>query len=63
MKFNYDIKPDERECKAYIDENGDLVIRYDVEGKEVFMFGDCSFNPYNSIYRFYPGDSITITFE
>jgi hypothetical protein len=63
MKFTYDTKPDERECVAYIDDEGDLVIKEKEEGKCVLMFSESGFNLRESTHRFYPGDSITITFE
>lgn len=62
MKFTYNTKPAEHECVAYIDGEGDLIIRYNYDRK-VFFHIDDLFNIYNATHRFYPGDSITITFE
>lgn len=61
MKFTYDTNPADRECIAYISEDGSLVIK-ERRGNHVYMFYD-SFDPSDAIRRFYPGDSITITFE
>lgn len=61
MKFTYDTKPDERECKAYIDLEGDLVIK--CTGGSVVWTTKEGFKPTKALHRFYPGDSITITFE
>jgi hypothetical protein len=61
MKFTYDTNPDERECVAYIDDEGDLIIK-ERDGKTVYCL-DGAFDPSCDNHRFYPGDSITITFE
>jgi hypothetical protein len=61
MKLTYDTKPDERECVAYISGDGGLVIK-ERRGNHVYMVYD-SFDPSDATHRFYPGDSITITFE
>ena len=61
MKFTYNTNPDERECVAYIDKLGDLIIN-ETDGATVVIMG-YGFDPTKSTHRFYPGDSITITFE
>lgn len=68
MKFEYDGKENARECVAFIDENGNLVI-YDGTRKTCICHsGAVHQNPYTEHHqsgtkrKFYPGDKITITF-
>ena len=68
MKFTYNTKPDDRECVAYIDRDGDLRIRDERDGSVAFCSDDgvvigLPWQPSDALHRFYPGDSITITFE
>ena len=68
MKFTYD-KPDTdtRECVAYIDGEGDLII-WDCEGGNAIalVYGHAEsghdWTPSDATHKFYRGDSVTITF-
>lgn len=69
MKFEYEKKDDDdRECVAFIDADGDLILRvdrtkslwFDSRGGRAYEFG--KFNDQAATHRFYRGDSITITF-
>ena len=69
MKFDYETKLDERECVAYIDVDGDLMILNAGVGttwvlKDGALYKDhlSHFNPSEATRRFCPGDKITITF-
>ena len=66
MKFEYSKKDDVRECVAYID-NWGIVIKDNEGAVCIFDDGsgverDAGWNPKDAKHRFYPGDSITITF-
>lgn len=69
MKFEYNTPDTEtRECVAYIDGDGDLMIRTPT-GKCIWMDynGNAEhhrfeFNPDIATHKFYRGDSVTITF-
>ena len=70
MKFEYEKKDDDRECVAFIDDAGDLIVRmggtgavwFDRHGG-VYNFGEWNDELNRSAaHRFYRGDSITITF-
>lgn len=73
MKFEYGNKQDDRECVAFIDGDGDLCIKASGPDDVIWMtsFG-CNYSekPCNkfsdqaevAFKRFYPGDTITITF-
>ena len=73
MRFDYENKQDDRECVAYIDEEGDLVINnrnHYNHGGAVYLTKEGrtgehgrGFNPSEAIHKFYPGDSITLSFE
>lgn len=65
MKFEYEVKQDNRECVAYIDDDGDLVVKND--GGACVIVGDSyccefTFHPSRNDHKFYPGDKVTITF-
>lgn len=67
MKFEYYCEEDVRECVAYIDSDGTLVIK--VDDGLVYMYTDETpnfatdkFKHELSTRKFYPGDTITITF-
>lgn len=72
MKFEYDGNNQKEECVAYIDNQGHLVVRNQRQNDGssfVFMpnFKNKtdvwdSFKPSDDDVKFYPGDSITITF-
>lgn len=72
MKFEYDDKSDDRECVAFIDDDGDLCVKDINTDMGVYVgitdastekFIDyMSLNGNGSIHKFYPGDKITITF-
>lgn len=67
MKFEYDEEDAREDCVAYIDVDGELVIKgtgtsavwFDKFGR---VHKDFTWDESNSIHRFYPGDKITITF-
>lgn len=66
MKFEYDIKKDDRECVAYIDSDGDLMVSDLAGGAICFVRDGCAESKYNwapenAAHKFYPGDKITIT--
>ena len=63
MKFEYDVSPEHDECVAYIDADGDLILRD--EGKIYVISQDNMFLREvheNARRRFYRGEKITITF-
>lgn len=74
MKFEYEVSKEDRECVAFIDDEGDLCVNADGAGCAYFLtngrhfineaFG--SFEDYvkdnDPVQKFYPGDKITITF-
>ena len=74
MRFDYETKQDDRECVAFICESGLLAIK-GCDGKCVMIKpnGDKVYNGANDFKtwldmctpqkKFYPGDSITLTFE
>ncbi len=70
MKFEYDVKEDTRECVAYIDHCGHLVVKNTREKGSSFVFMPVqkettywdTFSPGDTDVKFYPGDKITITF-
>lgn len=67
MKFEYDGKSDDRECVAFIDEDGDLVMKDYLGGAiTIFAYGmtesGYDWKPDTAIHKFYTGDKITITF-
>jgi hypothetical protein len=68
MKFEYDDEKDRGECVAFIDSDGDLIVKTE-SGNSIWIstFGEVhdnfgEFNDTDATYRFYPGDKITITF-
>lgn len=69
MKFTYGTKQDERECVAYIDDVGDLMVK-DNAGGATALFGDdkhyCegdnAWEPERAVKKFMVGDKITIEF-
>ena len=69
MKFEYEETKKDREPVAYIDEDGDLVIKQ-YAGNAVTLFtsgqviSDVAWYPSDFSHKklFYPGDKITITF-
>lgn len=67
MKFEYEDNQVSRECVAYVDDDGDIVIK-DVDGDTVCLtsdnclISDYGWRPREAIHKFYPGDKITITF-
>jgi hypothetical protein len=75
MKFDYETKQDDRECVAYIDRDGDLIVRDENphDGNNcgaIYMTKrgnrgvyENEFDPSEATHKFYPGDSITLTFE
>lgn len=67
MKFEYDGTDSERDCVAYIDGEGDLIINGDCGdgifiSKEYETAGPSEWEPEDAAQKFYPGDKITITF-
>ena len=70
MKFEYEEKRDDRECVAYIDDEGDLIIKDTInhvnEHPILMRSGDVGMNDGfrldTATHKFYPGDKITITF-
>ena len=70
MKFEYDVKEDTRECVAYIDDFGHLIVNNTREKGSSFVFMPDQkgttywdkFRPECTDVKFYPGDKITITF-
>lgn len=69
MKFEYDNMNDDRECVAYIDGDGDLIIKNTLnlvyEHPALITDGNvgtAEWNPVESLHKFYPGDKLTITF-
>lgn len=69
MRFDYETKQDDRECVAYIDEDGDLVIKENSNGCSLHPLfrknGDVGVSPWVeslAVHKFYPGDKLTITF-
>ena len=71
MKFEYETKQDDRECVAYIDGDGDLIINsfgdngwVAVNGEEAGEnnMAEPEYNTTGIAKKFYPGDKITITF-
>jgi uncharacterized protein YuzE len=68
MKFEYDVKNDDRECVAYITADGRALVirdRYDdciyIDYADKFV-GTERWNPDKATHKFYPGDKLTITF-
>ena len=70
MEFKYDNIDDERECVAFIDNEGDLIIKLEdgtnmvmQESGEPFK-GSVGFDMLfcSAVHKFYPGDKVTITF-
>jgi hypothetical protein len=69
MKFTYDTKQDDRECVAFITDNGNLVIKNTDTGRFTIALckaGQCHnqacVDVNKAARKFYPGDSITIEF-
>jgi hypothetical protein len=74
MKFEYDVKSDDRECVAAIyefDGGPELCLAVKAQcGKMVWFYHsdglasvqDGGFPPYDVVKKFYPGDKLTITF-
>jgi hypothetical protein len=69
MKFKYDDNGDARKCVAYIDGDGDLIIKtvegsiwFDAKGGNVYDFGSWDKEQETAVQKFYHGDKITITF-
>lgn len=68
MKFEYEPKEDDRECVAYIDVDGDLMIADESKENTICMSlkqGYCSgdtWDPSKGTHKFYPGDKLTIEF-
>jgi len=72
MKFTYDKKEDSRECVAYTDRQGDLVLKVGkthADGIEAVCIDDGGFFHFNLIFepseathKFYPGDKVKIEF-
>lgn len=70
MKFEYDKKPSDSDCVAFISDNGNLLIKNTDTGD--FTIALCvagaahnkavSDGVKHAHHRFYPGDKITITF-
>ena len=67
MKFTYDDKQEDRECVAIISSQGTLMFP-PVDGNSVTICPDGLvhalglWNPDKATRKFYPGDSVTITF-
>lgn len=67
MKFEYELSKDNRECVAYIDPIGDLIIK-DADGMSICFVcggvpsGSYDWEPERATRKFYPGDKVTITF-
>lgn len=68
MKFEYDGKSEDRECVAYIDDDGDLCFADDSGDAVLFSAATGTiqscllWNTSDATRKFYPGDKITITF-
>lgn len=73
MKFEYENKVDDRECVAFIDADGDLCLKADGADDIVWLTtggvqycesprNNFDFQKEKAVHRFYPGDTITITF-
>mgnify|MGYP003459791044 CR=1 FL=1 len=67
MNFEYDVKDNELECVAFIDDDGDLWIKTDEGSCLMFKSGDIPsagdlWKEGQAVHKFYPGDKITITF-
>lgn len=66
MKFEYDSKSVQRECVAYIDKDGDLLVMDDdgaiLLGQDGTHLTAMEWNPSEATRKFYPGDKLTITF-
>lgn len=70
MKFEYEAKEDDRECVAYIDDVGDLMIK-DNRGEATALFGSSDthhceggnmWEPHRAVKTFMAVDKVTITF-
>ncbi len=67
MKFGYGHNRPDKDCVAYIDTTGALIIR-DRTGDTVSLCeasgltNGIPFNLLEAIHKFYPGDKVTITF-
>ena len=70
MRFEYEGETTDKECVAYIDNEGDLIINTESNGW-VIIGGENSGESYSASpdensfgvkKKFYPGDKITITF-
>ena len=69
MKFEYDGDSEHRECVAYIDGDGDVIVRDTLNhtGEHPALISDgnvgtAEWQPHTATRRFYPGDKLTITF-
>lgn len=63
MKFTYEHEADDRDCVAYIDGDGDLVMRGGYIVKAGWIENaEHYFNPSEATHKFYPGDKLTIEF-
>tara|TARA_R110000851_G_scaffold178010_9_gene324941 strand:+ start:1272 stop:1481 length:210 start_codon:yes stop_codon:yes gene_type:complete len=69
MKFTYDTdKPETRECVAYIDKFGHLLLKdtiQDGHSLALTAFSMSSWDQFDlkdATHKFYKGDSVTITF-
>jgi hypothetical protein len=68
MKFEYENKERDDECVAYIDIDGDLIVKRDQSAFLIHsdISGSDDSWPWSpetdATHKFYPGDKITITF-
>lgn len=68
MKFEFDNKEDDRECVAYIDGDGDLIVKGSNDQGNIciahdgFSFDSARFCEALAVKKFYRGDKVTITF-
>lgn len=67
MKFTYDEKEDRGECVAYVDKDGDLILKTEcgqcvwVASHGVYLH-HFAFDECRATRKFYPSDKITIEF-
>lgn len=66
MKFKYNEDESQIECVAYIDSDGDLIIKDSMNVIAICQDGCHLINeywePHKATHKFYPGDKVEITF-